>query len=59
MTEISGCSANEGCEKKEQCKRYRLYQQSTPYHGFNAHQYCKNTEFREKHYEYFVEIKND
>lgn len=56
MTTISGCKASEGCEKKEQCERYHRYLESTPYRGFSAHHLCRNTEFREKHYEHFVEI---
>lgn len=56
---ISGCKAIECCEKKEQRERYRLPKEVTGYQGFAAHQLCRNSDFREKHYEHFVEIENE
>lgn len=56
---LSGCQAHDGCEKKDQCERFRLSKEVNGYKGFAAHQLCRNTEFVEKHYEHFVEIKTD
>lgn len=56
---ISGCHAHYGCEKKESCLRYRIYQNQTGYQGWSGHQLCKLSEFTEKKYLHYIEIDHE
>lgn len=49
----------EGCEKKESCLRYTIYQNQTPYQGWSAIQMCKLSEFTEKKYTHYIEADNE
>ncbi len=57
MTTLSGCKALMGCEIKNNCVRYHLFLNSTPYEGFNANQTCRLSHFTEKRYLHFVSIE--
>lgn len=59
MTRTSGCKALHGCEKKESCLRYIIYQNQTPYQGWSGHQLCALSEFTEKKYTHYIENDNE
>jgi hypothetical protein len=58
-TQTSGCRALEGCDRKESCLRYSIYQNQTPYQGWSAIQLCRLSEFVEKHYLHYIGIKDE
>jgi hypothetical protein len=41
---LAGCQARFGCDSRESCERYRVFQQS-PLIGFHAVQTCRTTDF--------------
>jgi hypothetical protein len=55
--ELSGCKALQGCDLKNECYRYILFLQSTPYKDFNAIQTCRLSHFTKKKYLHFIPIE--
>lgn len=54
-TETSGCKALEGCEKKDTCLRYTIYQKQTPYKGWSAFMMCRVSEYVDKDFQHYIE----